>query len=59
MVLLLMVLLLLLGALLICGVSVRLLSSSFIFDDEFGDNDEVDNEEDSIGPPKSMSSVLT
>ena len=29
----------------ICGVKVRLLSSSFIFDDEFGERDEVDKEE--------------
>ena len=28
-------------------------------DDEFGDRDEVDREEDSMGPPNSISSVLT
>ena len=30
-----------------------------MFDDEFGDRDEVDNEDDSMGPPNSISSVLT
>jgi hypothetical protein len=42
-----------------CRLSDKLLSSSFMFDDEFGDRDEVDNEDDSIGPPNSISSVLT
>jgi len=28
-------------------------------DDEFGERDEVDNEDDSIGPPNSISSVFT
>ena len=43
----------------ICGVKVRLPSSSFIFDDEFGERDEVDKEEDSSGTPNSMSSVFS
>ena len=36
-----------------------LLSSSFMLVEECGDRDEVDNDEDSIGPPISISSLVT
>ena len=35
-----------------------LLSSSFMLVEECGDRDEVDNDEDSIGPPISISSLV-